>query len=124
MAALKHDLTEDNPLGAFPIHKGSDWSVTLPIQDADGNAVDLTGFTFRMKIRPALGSNEELLELTTANGRITHDDAGGNVTLTIENAVTEAMDWSMAVYDLERVSGSNVRPYMYGDIQALGEATR
>jgi molybdopterin-binding protein len=87
--------------------------------------VDITGYTARMQIRAKLTSTDFLDELTTANGKIVIDDAVYK-TITIEIPATEtaAYTFKTGVYSLELVNGSDVIPFIYGDITLVPEITK
>jgi len=87
------------------IEEGATYSHDLLLKDAAGAAIDLTGYTARMYIKAAAGDVATLLELTTANGRITITPLTGLVSLLISATDTAALTWSKGVYDLELVSG-------------------
>jgi hypothetical protein len=129
----------------FIIDKGSDFQRTLYL--APGPDADIRNFTARMQIRASVASEPFLLELTTANGRITCDY--GVITLNLPNAITETVDTStlttkgkilepanagekpyegegkLAVYDLELVSPAGiVSKYLYGKVVFVDNVTR
>lgn len=64
-------------------------------KDSAGVVVNVTGMTARMQVRPRMGSDIVLLELTDEDG-ITLG-AGGSVVLDI---VTDGLDFRSAVYDI------------------------
>lgn len=71
---------------------------------AAGVAVDLTGYTGRMQIRPAVESDEVIAELTTENGGILIDSPEtGTFILYASDVTTAAMDFDQAVYDIELI---------------------
>lgn len=103
--------------------------------------VNLTGYTAKMQIRPDYGSATLLLELSTANGRISITPLTGTISLSVSTVdinlidlssltrrktVTETCDTSgyqtmatglYAVYDLELTNGSGeVYRLVHGDI--------
>lgn len=84
----------------------------------------LSGYTARMQIRARVTSSTTLLELTTANSRITIDDTTKLITLSLTAAVTAGLTWRQGVYDLEMVSGGVVETIMYGNVKVLKEVTR
>jgi hypothetical protein len=84
----------------------------------------LAGRTARMQIRPKVGSDIVLLELTTENGMININDANKIITITIPATTTELLTFKSAVYSMEIVNGSVVTPFIYGNITLDTEITR
>ncbi len=73
--------------------------------------VDLTGYTARLTLRANLSDVEAIDEFTTEDVRlpgtgIVIDETDSVISLFIGAAVTEAYDFTSAVYDLEMVSAS------------------
>ncbi len=94
-------------------------------KDADGEPVDLTGYSARMQIRRSKSSSDVLFELTTANGRIAIDGAAGKVTLTFTAEESAAFTWRRGVYDLELEAGDGVvRRLLEGAVEVNREVTR
>ena len=111
------------------IEKGATWGHTLYWQVGEPPvAVDLTGYTARMKIRApgANGGGTLILELTTENGRIalTTDAEPGRIDLEISATDTELLTGANGVYDLEMVSGTEVTRLVQGGVTLSPEATR
>ena len=88
--------------------------------------VDLTGYTARMQIREEVVAEAVLIELSTANSRITLGGAAGTIELYLPPSVTEAIDWESGVYDLELVEpdGINVVRLFEGSVTISPEVTR
>ena len=113
-------------------------TVSLPSVDASGYStytsggilrynqpVDLDGYTARMHIRESQGAATTLLELTTENSRIALDNTLKTITLTILATVTDDIDWTSGVYDLELVSaGGVVTRLVEGAVSVSEEVTR
>ena len=98
MAATTYDLT---------IEQGATFSQLVTYKES-GVAVNLTGYTARMQVRSTLESASTVVELTTANGRITLGGSAGTITLTVSATDTAALTAGRGVYDLELVSGSGI----------------
>ena len=98
MAATTYDIT---------IEQGATFSQVITYKES-GVAINLTGYTARMQVRSTLESATSVVELTTANSRITLGGAAGTITLTISATDTAALTAGRGVYDLELVSGSNI----------------
>ena len=98
MAATTYDIT---------IEQGATFSQLVTYKES-GVAVNLTGYTARMQVRSTLESATTVVELTTANSRITLGGAAGTISLTISATDTAALTAGRGVYDLELVSGSGI----------------
>lgn len=85
---------------------------------------NLTGVTARMQIREKLTSTTSLAELTTENGKIIIDTALKTITMLISAADTALFTFSSAVYSMELIEGTEVTPFIYGDISLVKEITR
>lgn len=116
----------------FSIEKGATFSRVISLKNSDDTAVNLTGYTARMKIKAAYSSSSALVEMTTENGRITLGGTAGTITLLISATDTAALtanmelDKSVAdpyVYDLELVNGSVVDRTLEGNVFVYEEAT-
>lgn len=91
----------------------------------DGALVNLTGYTARMQLRATTEAAQALIELTTANNRITLGGSAGTITLTISATDTAALTAGRAVYDLELVSaGGIVTNLLGGVVNILRNVTR
>lgn len=87
--------------GAYDItcEQGATFTRTLTVKDSNGDARDLSSHTARMQVRRTKSSATSLIELTTANGRIS-TNAAGQIVLSISAADTAALT-DEGVYDLE-----------------------
>lgn len=97
--AGKHDIV---------IEQGAGFALPLTFT-ADGTPVDFTGSTAKMQIREKTGSSVVLVELSTANSRITLA-ADGTLEATLTAEVTAGLKFSDAVYDLE-ITPMSGEPY-------------
>jgi hypothetical protein len=76
-----------------------------------------------MSIKDKVGGTE-LMSLTTENSRISVDDAGKIITLTISADDTEVIEFSKGVYDLELVSPTGiVTTLLAGAVSVTSEVT-
>ena len=100
---------------------------TLPFTiKTDGVAWDLVGnYTAKMQVRSFLDSTTVLIELSTANGRITFASAG-SVTLSITATDTEDLQTGRHTYDLEftNTGDGTVTRILEGKFVVRGEVTR
>lgn len=104
-----------------------DFQVWIETQSPTGNVVlPLDGFQARMVVRPNLDSDEVLVDLSTANGRITitEDD---HFSLFLTAAETNALTpWDEpGVYDLQLIpSGEEPWYLLYGPMPFSKSSTR
>jgi hypothetical protein len=105
----------------FSLWQGATWSrqMTLKIDDVASN---LAAYSARMKIRSTHGSTV-FLSLTDQSG-ITMADGDPNITVTITDEQTAALDFVFAIYDLEIESPQGVTDrLLYGRITLRKEVT-
>lgn len=125
---------EDNRYN-ITMWQGSTFNLVITVQDADGNAQNLTSYSARMQIRPSYDSGAITESLTTANGEITITAANGNVALALSATRTANIyvdplgstkpPKTTYVYDLELIDNANtVTKLLYGDVIVLAEVTR
>lgn len=115
MPAIKVNLTIEQ--GAT-YDKSWTWKVGKPLLP-----VDMTGYTGRMQIRPAIESAIILLDLSTGSGLTLGSD--GVVRIQIDAVTTAALNFTTkAYYDLEVSSGGLVRRLMQGTVTLAPNVTR
>ena len=105
--------------------QGSTFSLIFTIK-TDGTAWNLVGnYTAKMQVRSFLNADTVLIELTTANSRISFS-AGGTVTLSLSSTDTTALPTGRHTYDLEltQTSGTVVTRVLEGKFVVRGEVTR
>lgn len=86
---------------------------------------DLASYTARMQVRATRDSTTVLLSLTTENTRIVLNNTLKRIEFLVLPAITAALSFVSAVYDLEMVhSGGTVVPLMAGKIRLRKEVTR
>ena len=83
------------------IDQGSDFSLTVDVQNALGNALDLTGYTIAAQMRKTYGSTNASATFSTS-----HNGANGQVVMQLTDSVTAALDAGRYVYDLNITSGA------------------
>lgn len=126
---------------SMTVVRGSTWEDSFVYLQDDGvTPVDLTGYQARMQIRTLVGqfgtstADTLVMELTTANGRLTITPAEGKVELKVSAADTVLLNPDNAkrvkhVYALElfRPAGVDpeyVIPLVQGKVTVLGEVVR
>ena len=115
MAIIEYDLATE---------QGSSLSRVVTYSDANGNPVNLTGYTARMQVRPRASSGYAYLTLTSPSGGLTLGGTTGTITILVEGSVTSAIPAGDYVYDLEVVSSGYVDKVMGGDFSLSAEVTR
>jgi hypothetical protein len=83
-------------LSNLSIDQGSDFSAEVQVEDASGDAANLTGYTGAGQIRKTYSSST-----FTAFGVVVTNAGNGLLTLTLSNTVTNAMKAGRYVYDVE-----------------------
>ncbi len=83
------------------IDQGSDFSLTVDVQNALGNALDLTGYTIAAQMRKTYGSTNASATFSTS-----HNGANGQVVMQLADSVTAALESGRYVYDLNITSGA------------------
>jgi|TARA_Y100000015_G_C2373182_1_gene81127 hypothetical protein len=111
MASGKLDIT---------VEQGATFSRLITIKDASNTAVDISTDSFAGQIRKRHQSaaTEAAFSFTITNG------SAGQVTASITNTVTAAMDPGDFVYDIEWTSGSTVTRLLEGTATVTPEVTR
>lgn len=108
----------------FTCEQGANFTRIITLYEPDGETpYNLTGYQARMQVRREVDESTILVELTTANGRITLGGAAGTITLNLTASVTAAIN-DDGVYDLEIVSGANVHRVLKGLFRLDYEVTR
>lgn len=103
------------------IHQGDDVSFVFDIVDDAGAAVDLsTGHTAKMQARIAASDTTPLIALTKSAGLTL---GNGTVTATLGHAITAALDFDSATYELEitETAGGTVKTVRRGTVRLIKE---
>jgi hypothetical protein len=109
----------------FDIEQGATLRKPIVWKDSTNAVVNLTGYTAKMQVRRSAASDEVLLELSSANGKIAITPLQGKVELIFSAATTEAVDWRRGKYDLELTSADGtVTRLIEGEITVSREVTR
>ena len=120
---------------SFEIEQGATFLREILYQDATGSAIDLTGFSGRMQIRPYPTSNTVYISLSSS---LQPDGTGirfeglygnysasqGRIGLIISAESSSALSFCQASYDLELVSGSFVLRLLEGKVRISNNTTR
>jgi len=114
------------------IEQGASFEVTFKWTNKAGTAVNLTDLDFEMDIRPTIDSSTVILtgsyegSTNTPSGNIVFSEGGalGTFGLQISRAVTAALDFTTAVYDVEISNVLNTFRVLYGNVFLAKEVTR
>jgi len=103
--------------------QGACWNKVIILKDNLGVPLDLTGCEAKMQIRPSVTDSTVLLELSTANGRITIVGTEGKLFLAVGHIYTALLS-DDAVYDLDIMIGTCVYTILRGQILLILQVTR
>jgi hypothetical protein len=116
MTAARYDLT---------IEKGATFSHEFVWKDKNGQPINLTGATAKMQIR-SYADGELFFEASTANGKLSIDEAAGKISLFVSAQETESFeDWRFGKYDIEVTNAAlNVTRLIQGLVEVSQEVTK
>lgn len=105
-------------------YQGATFSLA-PVWKINGQVVNLTDYTAVMQVRTSPDDPTVLVELSTANGRITITGTSGLVSLSLNAATTAALDAGQYVYDLELTApDSTVTRLLQGGFVVIPQVTQ
>jgi len=120
---------------SFVIEQGATLDFQIDWTDNSGSAIDLTGYSARMQIRPQVQSDEVYISLTSdlqpdktginlrgGNGLLPF--TSGAIGVYISAYSSSLLNFDKAVYDLELVSGDYVTRLMEGYVNLSKNVTR
>lgn len=109
----------------FIVEQGATWAARLVYRDSDNVPIHLGACTAAMQVRRTAESPNVVVELSTANGRITFDAPNGRIMLALTPTQTAAIPAGAYVYDLEltKLDGT-VERLVEGDFIVRQEVTR
>jgi hypothetical protein len=116
------------------IEQGATYELELQYKDSNGVAVDLTGYSGRLQIRPSIGSPTAYLCLSSslnADGTGLNFSGSNNNTSPISGSIgiyisattSSMLTFNTGVYDLEISSGSFTTRLLQGNVQLSKEVT-
>jgi len=104
----------------FTIEQGTTFSRVLTLQE-NGSAMNLTGYSVASQMRSTHDSSSIV---ATFSGSVTNASSG-QLTLSLTNSQTSAIDEAIYVYDVEITSGAGaVTRILEGTITVTPEVTR
>lgn len=106
------------------VNQGENYDLTATLTNANGTAVNISGYELRGKVRYSYGSTGILVDLAPTIVNAT----GGVISFSLTPAETAALPITVAVYDIERfVSGQSpeltVSRVLQGTVTVTPEVT-
>jgi hypothetical protein len=86
------------------IDQGTDYTITVDVTDSAGDVLDLTGFTATAQVRKTYTSSSLSATFTTSINA-----AAGQVTISLTDTQTSALQAGRYVYDLNIQSGGGIK---------------
>jgi hypothetical protein len=112
--ALRYDLR---------INQGETFQLAVPVLDANGSPVSLSGMTARAQVRSYVQSAAPLYEWSTTNGNLAFD--GNDVVLTVPASASSAWTFRTGQWSLELVdTNSDTTLLVEGYVIVHPEITR
>lgn len=132
MAARKYNFIRGSDGCGTALEQGATfqhkiiWQKENPVGSDIFLPIDLTGYTAKMQVRAKI-SDPLILELSTANSRITLGGANGEIILNVPATVTDTLVAGKYVYDLELTGpapDSIVTRLIEGQFEIVGQITQ
>jgi hypothetical protein len=111
----------------YSVYIGDDFEATETIVDDQGNAVDMTGYSFKMQIRTCKNSPTVIHELNSPaiNGIDITNAASGIIVLSISSTDTLNFSEQNVVYDLFWTDDSGkIKTILQGNFLILERVTK
>ena len=104
----------------FTIEQGTTFSRVLTLQE-NGSAMNLTGYSVASQMR---STHDSSTVVATFSGSVTNASSG-QLTLSLTNSQTSAIEEAIYVYDVEITSGAGaVTRILEGNVTVTPEVTR
>ena len=104
----------------FTLEQGTTFSRVLTLQE-NGSAMNLTGYSVASQMR---STHDSSTVVATFSGSVTNASSG-QITLSLTNSQTSAIEEAIYVYDVEITSGAGaVTRILEGNITVTPEVTR
>ena len=120
---------------SFIIEQGATTNLNIQWTDSSGSAIDLTGYSARMQIRPGIEASDVYisllsnlqpdgtgLNLSGSNGETPLES--GSIGLYISAHSSSLLNFTEAYYDLELVNGIEVTRLLEGRVKLSKNVTR
>ena len=102
------------------IDQGSDFTATIALKNANGTIKDLTGYTATSQMRKNYAQS-------TPSGTFscTHNNEGGQITISMSNGVTGTLEPGRYLYDVEiATTAPNITRVVQGTVTVTPGMTR
>ena len=76
----------------FIVEQGATFGQTLTLKDSAGSVINLTGFSGAMQFRENPEASSSILDITTANSRMTMGGGAGTITLAVSATDTASLN--------------------------------
>lgn len=106
----------------FTMYQGATLGKQIIIKEA-GVVRNITGFTARMQIRDKY-TGALIVDMTTANSKLVVTGASGRIDMVLSAVETMTFNFSIGLYDLEIINGTNVERVLQGEITLSKNVTR
>lgn len=119
------DITVDATYD-ITVKRGDSFNLTITVTDTDtGNAIDVSGYTFKCQVRASKNSSKKLLEFLTSDNTLSVGGASNNViTLTQTAATMAGLPDGTHYWDLEVTSGSTTETWYSGNFAVEKDVSR
>lgn len=112
----------DKPL---QIYIGKDYGKLFTVQDSDGNARDMTGYSFKAQIRKCKSSTTAIVTFESPTSIDISDAANGNITLKLTDVETGTLSEINGVFDLQWTTDTgDINVILEGRAQILETVTK
>ncbi len=100
------------------IYRGTTFTRTFTYKDANGDAIDLTGWEGEFKAKASLDADDAVIDLTESPD-IELGGPAGTIVVTVEADATDDIAEDELVYSLKITSGDTVVPLLIGHIPVV-----
>lgn len=110
--------------------QGSTFQRTITLQDGNGDAIDLTGYSARMQVRKNFSATSTYIDISNSTNQLTVGDITlggvlGTLDIHVPDVVTDAIPAGKFRYDIEIENSSGVvTRILMGSFQVLSQVTR
>ena len=112
-------MTTQIPTYDITIKGGEDFSFTVRLKEEDGSLQNLTGKSFRSQLREFSESGSAIDFVCT------HNNQGGEITITLNHNKTAAIRFRSGVYDIIQINGDGTKEcILYGVATIIPAVTR
>lgn len=102
----------------------ANWNQGFQVLDANGDAIDITGFDIRITVRREASDSASLIAATTSNYITLTVPTEGKFEIDVPKSVMETLPVGSFPYDVVRVNGSEWTRYWGGMLNVWQGVTR